>query len=80
MSSLKERNERIGAFSPRGFSTFMTRQRQKKEGGGGIIECAFFMPAFGTHIDLCCWLLWQNPSSNVKGQIILCQSSPARQS
>ena len=30
--SLKERNGRIGAFPPRGYSTFMTRQRDRKEG------------------------------------------------
>lgn len=33
VSSLKERNGRIGAFPPRGYSTFMTRQRDRKEWG-----------------------------------------------
>lgn len=53
MSSLKERNGRIGAFPPCGYSTFMTRQRdrKKKEEKWPFF---FFMPVFVfvTHIDV----------------------------
>lgn len=49
VSSLKERNGRIGAFPPRGYSTFMTRQRDREK----IKDRVFFMPVFVfvTHID-----------------------------
>lgn len=44
VSSLKERNGRIGAFPPRGYSTFMTRQRDREKIKDTVR--VFFMPVF----------------------------------
>lgn len=55
MSSLKERNGRIGAFSPCGYSTFMTRQTDKKREKNIYVHSLYLRLA----------LAWLNPSSNV---------------
>lgn len=44
-SSLKERNGRIGAFPPRGYSTFMTKRREERRGEERR-STFIFVPAF----------------------------------